>query len=286
LNLGCTCWLNAAVQALFQIPSLTRRVCAYTTDSEADACTVTTAYRDVVVKLLDKSADREDAVDPTPLLVAFRARFPSFAEDEQHDAAEAIILLLDVFETSLSKDFMDGLFLGEQTTTITTMGEDTEMHERKMVDNFTTLPVPVLEPGLDLEDLLDDACTSSLLKDYRDPDGVTHWAASVATHITRLPRVCIFVLSNSQHWPVNLPQTFEGRKLVALIAHAGKDCFGHYIAAANIKDVWWVKSDDEVFELGFPLEYPKACLAVYDYRSDTPKQELSESAAGPSTACT
>jgi uncharacterized UBP type Zn finger protein len=143
VNLGNTCYFNAAVQALFHVPALTRRLFQqpYTGD-----CEVTREYGALVCALLQPASPEEageplddvlvDAVnagalaaaarharaapvDPSPLLRAFRARFPRFVKGRQHDAAEVVALLVDVFEESLGKEFMDQHFGGETSQSVT-----------------------------------------------------------------------------------------------------------------------------------------------------------------------
>ena len=52
----------------------------------------------------------EKAVDASEFVAALEERFSGFEAGQQGDASEVIIGLLDVFETSIGKDFIHGIF--------------------------------------------------------------------------------------------------------------------------------------------------------------------------------
>ena len=147
LNLGNTCYFNTAIQCLAHVPALSRHF--FSSNLSSCNCILTCEYQKVVIQLFLK--DKTDPVNPSALLSAFRDRFPSFRNLSQHDSQEVIILMIDVFEKSIGREFIVGLFNGQEAQeTIYPGGRSV------MTNTFTTLILPVEEPST-LHSLLEES---------------------------------------------------------------------------------------------------------------------------------
>ena len=204
-------------------------------------CEITLEYQKVVKQLFLKG--KTDPVNPGDLLRAFRTRFPQFARNEQHDAQEALLLLIDVFEESLGKQFIQELFNGEETQ-VTTWKSGSSRVENK----FTTMVMDVSEP-CHLLDLIKDQLVPVNLEGYVDSEGASH-SATVERKVTRWPNFTSFSFSMYDHkFPIEIPFEFEGLKAFACIMHQGHQNGGHYALLVRRYDKWYVKDDGSVIEI-------------------------------------
>lgn len=238
-NLGNTCWFNTSVQCLAHVPPLTKHF--FSTPYEGP-CDVTREYQKVIRQLFIK--DETSPVSPSDLLGAFRARFPRFAGHQQHDAQEAVLLLIDIFEESIGKEFIQNLFNGEDVQeTMWDEGMST------LKTPFTTLLLDVSEPCR-LHDLIEDRLEPIAIENYVDDSGKTHNIASVRNRVGRWPKFTSFSFSMYDYkFPVELPFEFEGRKLFACIMHQGHKNGGHYALLVRRYDKWYIKDDESVREV-------------------------------------
>ena len=238
-NLGNTCYFNTAVQCLAHVPPLTKHF--FFTDLSGLHCDITREYQNVVKQLFVKG--RTDPVSPSDLLGAFRVRFPQFVRNQQHDAQEAVLLLIDVFEESLGKDFIQGLFNGEETQLTTWRTGSSEVKNQ-----FTTMLMDVSEP-CHLRDLLSDREIPTSLEDYTDTDGNVH-KATVSRKVTKWPDFTSFSFSMYEHkFPIEIPFEFKGLKVFACILHQGHQNGGHYALLVRRYDKWYIKDDGSVHEI-------------------------------------
>jgi len=245
LNLGNTCFFNTAIQSLAHIPALSTHLFFNRLDTK---CPITLEYQKVVKKLFLKGIT--DPVDPSDLLKEFRDRFPSFANQDQHDAQEVILNLIDVFETSVGKKMIQDLFNGEETQeTIYPNGIS------KLKNTFTTMILDVTGPSR-LEDLVKTREKAVGIKDYTDDTGKTHHVAAVCTKITRWPKVILFSFSMYAHkFPIEIPSEFQGRKLFACVIHKGIRQGGHYALMVMRHGKWFIKDDETVSEIETPTTF-------------------------------
>jgi ubiquitin C-terminal hydrolase len=239
-NLGNTCFFNTAVQCLAHVPPLTKHF--FSVNLDQNPCDITREYQKVVRQLFIK--DRQDPVSPSDLFGAFRVRFPSFADGHQHDAQEVILHLIDVFENSLGKELVQGLFNGtEAQETLWDGGMST------IRTPFTTLILDVSEPCR-LEDLLTDRLEPIPVEDYTDHSGTTHRTAMIRKRIAEWPKFVSFSFSMYDYkFPIEIPLEFEGRKLFACILHKGHKNGGHYALLVRRFDKWYLKDDERVTEI-------------------------------------
>ena len=253
LNLGNTCYFNTAVQCLAHVPPLSKYLF---TDNYNGDCPVTTEYKKVVNDLF--RANKTDPVDPSNLLSAFRTKFPSFNNGGQHDAQEVIVCLIDVFEQSLGKQFISEIFNGEETQETVYPGGVS-----KRTGTFTTIILDV-NSETDLKTLLTEREKHSFISDYIDETGKKHHAAAVGLKVTKWPKILIFTFSMyARKFPIEIPQEIEGKRLFAVVLHAGIMCGGHYAMAVKRYDKWYLKDDDTVSELNEPPSKGPFYMALY-----------------------
>ena len=238
-NLGNTCYFNVAVQCLAHVPPLTKHF--FSANLETCPCDITREYQKVVKQLFIR--DKTDPVSPSDLFGAFRVRFPEFADGRQHDAQEVILLLIDVFEMSIGKDFVSGLFNGEEVQVTSWDGGSS-----RVSTTFTTFLLDVGEPA-GLLDLLKDRNVPILIENYKDEKGHEH-TARVLRHVSRWPTITSFSFSMYDYkFPIEIPFEFEGLRLFACILHQGHRNGGHYALLVRRNDKWYIKDDERVSEV-------------------------------------
>lgn len=240
-NLGNSCWFNTAVQCLAHVPPLTKHL--FEVDLSNSPCEITREYQKVVKQLFVKG--KTDPVSPSDLFGAFKVRFPQFADMKQHDAQEAILYFIDVFEGSLGKEFITNLFNGEETQ----VTEWPSGGRSERPNTFTTLLLDVTEPCR-LQDLLKDRNEPIFIENYTDESGTTHEKASVQTRVSRWPKFTNFSFSMYEYkFPVEIPFEFEGLKLFACVLHQGHRNGGHYALLVRRYDKWYIKDDEKIMEV-------------------------------------
>lgn len=239
-NLGNTCYFNTAIQCLAHIPPLTKHL--FDEDLSECQCDITKEYQRVVRHLFTKGETKP--VSPSDLLGAFRVRFPRFIAGQQHDAQEVVLLLIDVFEESLGKEFITDLFNGDESQETSWEGGSS-----KITNQFTTLILDVSEPCR-LQDLLEDRQKEILIQNYKDEGGTDHERAKISNQVTRWPKFTNFSFSMYDYkFPIEIPFEFEGRKLYACILHQGHKQGGHYALLVRRYDKWYVKDDESIHEV-------------------------------------
>jgi ubiquitin C-terminal hydrolase len=239
-NLGNTCYFNTAVQCLAHVPPLTKYL--FDANLSGCSCDITKEYQKVVKQLFIKGETRP--VSPSDLLGAFRVRFPRFEAGHQHDAQEVVLVLIDVFEESLGKEFIMDLFNGEETQETSWKGGSS-----KIVTPFTTLILDVTEPCR-LQDLIEEKQKSILIQNYKDEEGGEHPQAEMSSQVSRWPKFINFSFSMYDYkFPIEIPFEFEGRKLFACIMHQGHKQGGHYALLVRRYDKWYIKDDGMIHEV-------------------------------------
>lgn len=239
-NIGNSCWFNTSIQCLAHVPPLTKHL--FSLPPYTGPCDITREYQKIVRELFTK--DKTEPVSPSDLLGAFRLRFPQFVTGQQHDAQEAILLLIDVFEQSLGKELIQEIFNGEDSQeTLWNDGMST------VKSPFTTLVLDVSEPCR-LHDLLEDRFEERNIEGYVDAQGKTHEMAGIRNRVSKWPKIVSFSFSMYDYkFPIEIPFEFEGRKLFACVLHQGVQRGGHYALLVRRFDKWYIKDDESVREI-------------------------------------
>lgn len=240
VNLGSTCYFNTAVQCLAHVPALSKHF--FSTNLDQTNCEITREYQKVVKKLFLK--DVKDPVNPVDLLRVFQAKYPRFGPG-QHDAQEVILVLVDVFENSLGKEFITGIFNGlDSQVTVYPGGRST------VQTPFTTLLLDVTRECT-LEDLLDERKKPVAISGYKDSADKEHHVAAVCTEVVKWPKVFGFSFSMyNTKFPVKIPLAFgPSHKLFACVIHQGVQMGGHYAVLVRRFDKWYLKDDEQVSEV-------------------------------------
>jgi ubiquitin C-terminal hydrolase len=243
VNLGNTCYFSTAIQCLAHVPPLSK----YFFDNSYDGnCEITKEYRVVIMDLF--RVHQVGPVNPKDLLNAFRAKFPSFGHG-QHDAQEVVIILLDVFEKSLGKELIQGIFNGQETHEIAWNGGKTTS-----TSPFTVLLIDVNKDE-SLEDLVNKRQEPVPLENYTDNSGKTHQCAALRNRVTQWPKVLGISFSMyTNKFSIQIPLEFGGLRLFSCIIHTGIQQGGHYALLVRRYDKWYIKDDEHVREVPEPKD--------------------------------
>jgi ubiquitin C-terminal hydrolase len=115
----------------------------------------------------------------------------------------------------------------------------------KVFSPLPTFVLPVLEPS-SLAELLDEA---------EEPAG---W-----------PEIISFTFCMYDHkFPVSIPFNFNDRRLFAVVLHKGsKDC-GHYAILVKVREKWYIKEDETIYELLCGIDTMRGEFYMAFYRPD------------------
>jgi len=251
-NLGSTCYFNTAVQCLAHVPYLTNTLLR---EPYKGQCVLTSEFNKVLFELWKNDGDP----DMRGLVRAFRTRFPSFTPG-QHDAQEAFLCLVDALENSLGKEFIKKIFNGKENQVTAWDGGESQKTEE-----FVTIVFSLNEPcEVTLEGLMKARAKPVNLSGYKSDDGKVH-DARITTNVVEWGQVATFTFAcYSGHKPVIiLPDAFAGRKLFAVVIHAGGPNGGHYAMAARFNNDWYIKDDGSVTKMDEPPRRGQFYMAFY-----------------------
>jgi ubiquitin C-terminal hydrolase len=207
-------------------------------------CRITKEYEKIARQLF--LSGETTPVNPSSLLSEFRSKFPSFTGNEQHDAQEVIVHMIDVLESSLGKELIQEIFNGTEVQETVYPGGVSRKEE-----TFTTM---ILEPNSNskLESILEQRWKHIGIEGYMDDTGKKHNVAAVGRKVTKWPKVIgfTFAMYNSK-FEIEIPETFEGRHLFAVVLHMGIMWGGHYALAVKRYGKWYIKDDETVREIDF-----------------------------------
>ena len=252
-NLGNTCYFNTAVQCLAHVPLLANTLLArpYT-----GPCEITRELGKVLCQIWSD----DGRPDPRALHSAFTTRFSDFAGQGQHDAQEVYLCMVDVLESALGKEFIQKIFNGKEIQETVYPGGTS-----RRADDFVSVVFPMSTASeTSLDALLSQRAKHQVISGYTDNAGKTHHVAAIRQRIVQWPVVVAFTFG--MYGPksiVNLPEYFEGRRLFAVVLHAGGMTGGHYAVAVRFKDKWTIKDDDAIANLNEPPLKGPYYMAMY-----------------------
>jgi uncharacterized UBP type Zn finger protein len=237
-NYGNTCYFNAAIQALAHCPQLSM---LFYNDINYN-CEITNEYKKILKELFK---DETSPVNPRGLLHAFKNKFPEFNNLNQHDSAEVIFKLIDVFEKSVGKELITDIFNCEI------------IQETKWIDNvkknsilkssYTIIDLYV-DDNSDLYNLIKKNNAQSEILDYKDDYGRIFNAVKTNS-FSKFGKIISFSFSMyEEKYKISIPMKFEGRTLFSCIIHNGVANSGHYgILVKNVN--WYIIDDCSVSEI-------------------------------------
>lgn len=173
------------------------------------------------------------------------------------------VILLDALEKSLGAQFVRGIFNGEETTTTTFPGGVSE------VKHPTTLIELQVTRNCSLQQLVDAYQKPEKVDDFYDGNADTHHEIAIVHRRIAWPRAVGFVFGqySGKKYAVELPESFEGRKLVSVVMHCGSLHGGHYEALRRHPDLgtWYCCNDARVtcWPTGRPPESEEYYIAFF-----------------------
>lgn len=154
---------------------------------------------------------------------------PQFPIGTPHDAHEVLLAIIDKIEKDVGRELFYGTNL---TTLIDRTGKKTTIN-----GVIGSLMFSVKDG-----ETLDDAYNRLLEMEYVLDTSVGSFVCKRTEHLV-LPKVLICVITNSR--PVELPETFHGRKLNCVISHLGN----HYVAIVKENDESYLIDDDKMYKV-------------------------------------
>lgn len=287
-NAGQTCYFNAALQCLVYCPNMTNYFLAGHETHDVNpkkklAGALATAYASF--SRLYWTQDAATAMDPSEVRAAFGKACRGFAPNQQHDAHEALVAILDKLHDGLSKlkpgdlavtlrpdvrvkpwtDSLKGacsvvseVFRGQLETEVQAPGYASVSH-----DHFTCLSLAVTD-ATTLNQCLQRHMAPETVDDFKVDDRVLQ--ASLTKRFTYLPRILIIHLKRFDgdgkidrfiDYPAELnleefavPECAHHYGLFGVCMHHGAANDGHYSAVCEVKGQWYVMDDDAATPLG------------------------------------
>jgi ubiquitin C-terminal hydrolase len=268
-NLGNTCYFNAALQCMLQVPQLSNYMIMKKIQTP---CECTLEYQKLVKSMW---LQRSSCENPLRFFTLFKNLYKQFDNREQQDSHEMIMCLLDVLDTSI-RPFKPVKFPGEEKDhslikeifygqciqeTISTAGKTKRIED-------TSCIMAVLKHDTTLDKCLDDYTKWIFLDNYKDDDGKFHHVTTTRTLFWYMPYVLIVSFKMyTGKFRITLPQEFDASRLVhpdsppgqhtryslfATCTHHGSTRGGHYIAYTKHHGQWYSKDDGCVSKCTFP----------------------------------
>lgn len=239
-NLGETCYFNAALQCLLNIPVLSNAIIRHPYEGD---CAFTCAYTNLVKTYWT----RDYVVDVEPVLLRFRETFPRFVAGQQHDTQEAIMCIIDILERALPD--MKRWFYGKKTQETIWPGGKSSNEEDYSVHLITSR-------GKDMRKLLYESTDWNVLENFEDDEGRVHHVATTRMVFSRLPQVFMVSFDAKSHVAIIESLVIGGSEytLVATVVHIGQQDDGHYASFVKRKNTWYFINDAHVQEHELPEE--------------------------------
>lgn len=233
-NLGNTCYFNACLQCLFQAPALSN---PFLLKPYEGKCEFTQEYCELLRQFwFDKT---KKVLDPSKLLGIFRKKFKQFDNQEEQDAQECMLCVIDLLEKA--RPSLKSVLYGTIEKKVIYPGGKSITEEKFAVLMLTP------QKGMKLEELLKEHFKQEVLTDYEDDDGKTHHCAVLDQRVTKWPTILIVGFNMfSRKFVMEIPEKFQNYKLFSACTHLGSTRQGHYLAHTKHRGTWYLKDDDMV----------------------------------------
>ena len=193
-------------------------------------------------------------VDTRTILGHFQTKFKNFVLDEQHDAQEAFVCMIDILDESIP--IVKKIFYGKKVQEVVY-----PKGKSKKIDNFSVNILFPTKPSQSILELIESDQQWQALEKYQDDDGRVWDAAATRSMFWELPKTLAFTLGIKA--PIKLVDTLDMKEylhpespeknanyaLMATCIHRGRavarnwESSGHYIAYTKHNGQWWVKND-------------------------------------------
>lgn len=288
-NAGQTCYLNAALQCLVFCPGLTNYLLGSHEPGAINAkkklaCALATEYA-AFVRAYWTLDPQTTLCDPAGVRAAFVKCCKGFASDEQHDAHEALMSLLDKLHDGMSKlkpgdlgvavmptvrakpwtealknahSAVSEVFRGQMEVTVQAPGYTSVSY-----DHFTCIPLAITDCS-SVKQCLQHHMADETLDNYK-VDDATIVTATLQKRFTYLPRVLILQLKRFDgdgkigrfvDYPAELdlgeyvvPECPHHYALFGVCLHHGAATDGHYSAMCEVHGQWYMMDDESVAPL-------------------------------------
>ena len=257
INLGNTCYFNACLQCLFQIPTLSNHL--ITVDVQEYPCAFVKEYRHLVREFWIRDKHKTYC-DPSKIIRIFRQKFKRFDNCAEHDAQEVLLCMLDLLHKGTknhkstrlvdnkewrvkSDSLIKDIFYGQIEKRIIYSGGESTTRE----NCGSVMLNPVKDTSLEL--LLKEFGKDEVLEGYRDHENRKHLVAVIQHTLINRPNIMIFCFNMFvRKVRIKVPEFFGTHKLIALCMHVGNLSNGHYVAYTKHKNEWYFKDDDVVIK--------------------------------------
>ncbi|CAG5110151.1 Oidioi.mRNA.OKI2018_I69.chr2.g4582.t1.cds [Oikopleura dioica] len=299
-NSGNTCYISVALQCLYQIEPLREFLLSgeykkhLNETSPADG-----EIAELTAEIFGKMKNLEKNISVEDLKEAVAEFSGMFEDDEQEDAEEFLLTLIDGLHLDLEKStgftesenspktseeawnqyiseensFLTSLFVGQAESTLTCLSCQ---ESTKNWESFWNISLPI-SGSSSIEECIEEFQKSETLSDEDQPfcDACQKKCDMTKTlRISRIPKVLLLHLkrfsskskdSSLIKFPVSSPLLLDSSKfqLSSVINHEGKSTSsGHYVASVKDNGSWFSISDEKVSALESVLS-EKAYVLFY-----------------------
>jgi len=190
----------------------------------------------------------DEPLDPRPLFTKFQERFPTFNSMQQHDTHEAVLCIIDAFEKSLGKEFINSIFYGNEDQVITYPGGSSTRTQEFM--------------SLFVDSPLSEYNKYHILDNYVDEAGKTYHVAALQSIIKKTGE-CLTITFTQKCAVKDIPLEYMNCKIFALVIHWGISNGGHYAAYTKHKGKWYLVDDETKTEVDTPDENAPCSMVWY-----------------------
>jgi len=246
-NLGNTCYFNSIVQCIIQIPQISN---VFLIKKIETSCEFTKEFQKFIKQYWFKKD--ENVISPLKLYQLFKQNHKQFDNENENDAQEGFLCILDDLEKSLKEfNIIPTLFFGEiEQKTVYPNGVS-------VVKEPIALNMINVFKDCSITDALNEYTKWNVVDGYVDSDKNSYNFANVKRLFSKLPKLLVlsFSMYNRKN-KITLEETLdmgnyvvnsEQRCLYDLVAtciHCGTVNNGHYVSFTKHHDKWYFKDDD------------------------------------------